>query len=112
MTAQQRVATPWRWRAASLASLFFLLVGFVFAATMRPTPGPYEVDAVYPFGDALRTWQVTVGFDWLAFGILFGAAALMAPRVPSRWFRVAVVASGLLILVPHAVIAAAIVLQG
>lgn len=51
---------------------------------MRLTGGPYTVDERYPFGDAERAYQVTVGFDWIAYAIRFAAAGVAIRRSGSR----------------------------
>ena len=101
---------PLGWRLVSLSSLAVCLLGLLFMLSWRPTAGPYTVDVTYPFGSALQAWQVTVGFDWVAFGVLFAASALAAARLRVRWFRAALLVSGALLWFPHLVIGLAFAL--
>ena len=100
-----------RWRLLSLASLVFFLPGIAFLLSWQPTPGPYTVDQRYPFGSALQTWQVTVGFDWVAFATLFAVSAMVASQLKLRWFRIAVLVSGAIIWLPHIFIGLAFALH-
>ncbi len=101
----------WGWRLLGLCSGAFVLAGIGFVLSWRPTPGPYREAVVYPFGGELQTWQVTVGFDWLAFGVLFAGAVLAAARLKSRWLWAAVLLSVFLIAFPHVVIGLAFALD-
>lgn len=102
----------WGWRAFVAATAVTAVIGLFFAASMDPTSGPYAVDERYPFGSALRTWQVTVGFDWIAYAILFGAAGSVARRVRSRPLWVALGVSFAILWLPHVAIGVAFLVTG
>jgi len=102
----------WGWRAFVTVTAVAALIGLFFTASMDPTSGPYAVDERYPFGSALRTWQVTVGFDWIAYAILFGAAGSVARRVRSRPLWVALGVSFAILWVPHVAIGVAFLVTG
>ena len=110
-TASALQPIAWGWRLLSLWGAAFLLVGIGFVLSWRPTPGPYREAVVYPFGGELQAWQVTVGFDWLAFGVLFAGAVLAAARLKSRWLWTVVLLSVTLIAFPHVVIGLAFALD-
>ena len=99
------------WQVLPVAGIFYALVGLPFLLAGEPTAGPYREGERYPFGTELQAWQVTVGVDWLAFGLLFAAAAVAARRAPNRWLRAATLVSGALIWLPHLVIGVALALD-
>ena len=99
------------WWLLPWAGIAYALVGLPFLLTAEPTAGPYREGERYPFGTELQAWQVTVGIDWLAFGLLFAAAALAARQLPNRWLRATILVSGALIWLPHLVIGLAFVLD-
>jgi len=102
----------WGWRAFVAVTAVTAVIGLFFAASMDPTSGPYAVDERYPFGSALRTWQVTVGFDWIAYAILFGAAGSAVRRARSRPLWVALGVSFAILWVPHLAIGVAFLVTG
>ncbi len=102
----------WGWRAFVAVAVLTALIGLFFAASMDPTGGPYTMDERYPFGSALRTWQVTVGFDWIAYAILFGAAGSVARRTSSRPLWAALAVSFVIIWFPHVAIGVAFLVTG
>ena len=102
----------WGWRAFVAATAVTALIGLFFAASMNPTSGPYAVDERYPFGSALRTWQVTVGFDWIAYAILFGAVGSVARRAGSRPLWIATGVSFVILWFPHVAIGIAFLMSG
>ena len=69
--------------------------------TWRPTPGPYAVGERYPYGGYVEAWQVSLAFAFLAFGVLFVTAALVATRSPNRFLWYAMLASFALMWFPH-----------
>ena len=99
------------WQILPFASILYALIGLPFLFAAEPTSGPYREGERYPFGTELQAWQVTVGVDWLAFGLLFAAAAVAARQLPNRWLRAAIVMSGALIWLPHLVIGVAFALD-
>lgn len=102
----------WGWRAFVAATVVMAVIGWFFAASMDPTAGPYVMDERYPFGRALRTWQVTVGFDWIAYAILFGVAGSVARRIMDRRLWAAIAVSFAILWFPHVAIGVAFVLDG
>lgn len=70
------------------------------------------MDERYPFGSALRTWQVTVGFDWVAYAILLGAVGFVARRARSRPLWAAVGVSFAILWFPHVAIGVAFLVTG
>ncbi len=99
------------WRLLPFASILYALVGLPFLLAGEPTAGPYRDGERYPFGTELQAWQVTVGVDWLAFGLLFAVAAVTARQLPNHWLRAALIVSGALIWLPHLVIGLAFALD-
>lgn len=104
--------TRWRWRLVTVAVVVTGAIGLFFISTMNPSPGPYAEDHRYPFGDPIQTWQTTVGFDWLAYAILLGAAVVAARRVGSRRLFVVIGASFGVLWLPHVLIAVAVLADG
>jgi hypothetical protein len=66
----------------------------------------------YPFGDAERTWQVTVGFDWIAYAILFAVAGVAVRRVGGRRLWALMGLSFAILWFPHLAIGVAMALDG
>ena len=94
---------PRRWQLLAASGLPLALAGLGFAARFwEPTPGPYRANELYPFGAYLNAWAVSFGFMWLAFGLVFFACALRAPRTGSIWF--ALLVAWVLAWIPHGVI--------
>ncbi len=102
----------WGWRTFVAATAVTAVIGLFFAASMDPTGGPYAVDERYPFGSAVRTWQVTVGFDWIAYAILFGAVGFVARRAGSRPLWIATGVSFVILWFPHVAIGIAFLMSG
>ncbi len=101
------------WRLLSLSGCFVSAFGFVWILRgWNPTPGPYRISEVYPFGTHLQAWQVTFGFTWLAFGFLFFVAVLFAASRPSRFAWATLLASWLVCMLRHAAIAVALAWAG
>ena len=74
-------------------------------------PGTIHYDIFYSCGSALQTWQVTVGFDWIAFATLFAASAMVVSQIKLQWFRVALLISAAMIWLPHILIGLAFALH-
>ncbi len=102
----------WGWRAYGATVVVTALIGLVFAASMHPTAGPYKIDERYPFGDAERSYQVTVGFDWIAYAILLVVAGSAVRRVGGRTLWGLLALSLVILWFPHVLIGAAMVLHG
>lgn len=88
------------------------LIGLVFAQSMDPTAGPYTMNERYPFGDTERTWQVTVGFDWIAYAILLAVAGVAVRRVGGRTLWALMAVSFAILWFPHLAIGVAMALDG
>ena len=106
-----RVGT-WVWRLCLVASAGMGIFGLLLIASMDPTSGPYVAGDRYPFGDEQRTYQVTVGFDWLAYAILFAAAAAAVRGMRGRGLVAAIAVSFAVLWLPHALIAVAMLVNG
>lgn len=102
----------WVWRLAVAAVVVTGAIGLFFTSAMNPSGGPYAEDRNYPFGDPIQTWQTTVGFDWIAYAILFGAALVAARRLRSRRLFAVIAFSFGLLWLPHVLIAASILANG
>ncbi len=97
------------WRLLGLSGWFLSAFGLVWILrAWNPTPGPYRISEVYPFGTHLQAWQVTFGFTWLAFGFLFFVAVFSAASRPSRFTWVTLLATWLVCMLPHAAIVIAL----
>ncbi len=106
-------SAPVSWRLLGWSGVPLAFSGFGFATRFwNPTAGPYLANKAYPFGGHLQAWAVSFGFTWVAFGLLFTAAALFVSRNPTRqgWF--VLLASWLLCVFPHAIIAIAFAWNG
>jgi len=102
---------PRRWQLLAASGLPLALAGLGFAARFwEPTPGPYRANELYPFGAYLNAWAVSFGFMWLAFGLVFFACALRAPRTGSTWL--ALLLAWILAWIPHGVIGIGFVSAG
>jgi len=97
----RRAPRGWQLLAASGLPLALGGLGFV-ARFWEPTPGPYLANELYPFGAYVNAWAVSFGFMWLAFGLVFFACALRAPRTGRTWL--ALLVAWILAWVPHGVI--------
>lgn len=105
-------ARRWGWRLYGALTGLIALIGLVFAQSMHLTGGPYTVDERYPFGDAERAYQVTVGFDWIAYAILLAVAGVAVRRAGGRGLWALLAGSVALLWFPHVLIAAVMVLNG
>ena len=97
----RRAPRGWQLLAASGLPLALGGVGFI-VRFWDPTPGPYLANQLYPYGTHLSAWAVSFGFMWLAFGLVFFACALRAPRTGSVWL--ALLVAWVLAWIPHGVI--------
>jgi hypothetical protein len=68
----------------------------------KATPGPYEIGRLYPYGSYLNAWQVTNGFSFMAFGLLFLTAVFAAAKYRSQLLWVVALGSYILMWFPHA----------
>ncbi len=101
------------WRILSVSGLLLAAFGLVWVLrAWEPTGAPYRIATTYPFGTHLRAWQVTFGFTWVAFGLLFFAASLRAAAHPTHLTWLALVGSWLVCMLPHGIIGFAVALAG
>jgi hypothetical protein len=99
-------AMPLAWRLLAWSGVPLALSGFGFATRFwTPSPGPYVANSLYPFGGHLQAWAVSFGFTWAAYGLLFTGAVLLVARQASRRSWSLLLASWLLCVWPHAIIA-------
>lgn len=102
---------PRGWQVLALSGVALSLGGIEFIFRFwEPRSGPYLVNEWYPFGAYLNAWAVSFGFMWLAFGLLFGTAAILGPRGLALWL--ALLATWLIAWLPHAVIVGGFLLGG
>jgi hypothetical protein len=97
----RRAPRGWQLLAASGLPLALGGLGFI-VRFWQPTPGPYLANQLYPYGPHLNAWAVSFGFMWLAFGLVFFASALRAPRTGKIWL--ALLVAWVLAWIPHGVI--------
>lgn len=96
----------------SIAGLGFIPAGIILILlSWHPTPGPYRVGGRYPYGGSLEAWQVSMGFAFVAFGVLFVAGIAAAVRLKSRRLWGAMLAAYVLVWFPHAFLGAAFFLD-
>ena len=104
-------AAPLAWRLLGASGIPLVLGGLGFIVRFwKPLPGPYLANAVYPLGPYVNAWAVSFGFMWLAFGLVFTALALRAPRSWLTWWCLAV--AWLLAWMPHGIIGIGFALAG
>ncbi len=94
---------PRAWRILAGSGVPLALGGLGFIVRFwEPLPGPYRANEVYPLGPYLNVWAVSFGFMWLAFGLVFFALALRAPRTGRTWLILLV--AWALAWLPHGII--------
>ena len=93
------------WKLLWLSGLLFVPGGLLWLTRWDPSSGPYMVGERYPFGTDLQSWEISMGFAFVAFGILFAGASILAFKSQSRWVWAALLLSWILIMLPHGVIA-------
>jgi hypothetical protein len=104
-------AAPLAWRLLGASGIPLVLGGLGFIVRFwKPLPGPYLANAVYPLGPYVNAWAVSFGFMWVAFGLVFTALALRAPRTWLTWGCLAV--AWLLAWMPHGIIGIGFALAG
>ncbi|OGO65216.1 MAG: hypothetical protein A2030_03320 [Chloroflexi bacterium RBG_19FT_COMBO_50_10] len=90
------------WRLLALSGLWFIPSGAILIwMSWHPTPGPYVIGERYPYGTLSEAWQVSLGFGWVAFGLLFFGMALLGEQWKSRWLWFSLLISTILVLFPH-----------
>ena len=106
------------WRLLAHAGWPLILAGAMFVLRFwTPTTGPYRANVRYPFGDHLAAWAVSFGFTWIAFGLLFAALAVLAPRAATdargaRGAWLALAATWVRCWLPHGIIGVAVAAGG
>jgi hypothetical protein len=97
-----------RWLRTGWGLLAFAGFGYVPSGVLlailswKPTPGPYAVGQLYPYGGYANAWQVTAGFAFAAFGLLFVGVVIGAARLRSRTLWWLALGGFALMWFPHA----------
>lgn len=91
--------------------MLFIPGGLVWILKWKPSVGPYMVGERYPFGNYIEAWEVSMGFAFLAFGILFSGAVVLVSQLKQRWAWNGLLLSWLLLMFPHAAIAIALMIN-
>ena len=79
--------------------------GHLVADTVETFFRTYMVGERYPFGTDLQSWEVSMGFAFIGFGVLFAGASILAYKAKNKWAWIALLLSWALIMLPHALIA-------
>lgn len=96
-----------------VAGLTLVPAGLIFVLRFwEPTSGPYLANEKYPFGSHLNAWAVSFGFTWIAFGVLFAAAARWLHSISPRRAWWVLMVTWLITWFPHATIGIAVAWQG
>jgi len=99
------------WKLLFLAGLMFIPGGMVWILKWQPTPGPYLVGECYPFGGYVEAWEVSMGFGFAAFGVLFASVSLAAGKLRSSRLWIAMLISFILLMFPHGLIGITFILD-
>lgn len=89
------------WKLLFISGLLFVPGGIAWLIRWVPTPGPYMVGQIYPYGGHVEAWQVSMGFAFAAFGILFSGFAVSAQNNKKVWSWVLLLVSWGLLMFPH-----------
>lgn len=90
------------WNLLLFAGAGFIPGGILMILlTWHPKPGPYKIGERYPYGNYLQVWQVSMGFAFLAFGVLYVGAILARRKLKSRTLWFALLLSYVLFWFPH-----------
>jgi len=92
------------WKLLWLAGVQFVPGGVLWLLQWHPRPGPYAVGETYPFGDYVDAWEVSMGFAFVAFGLLFAEAAVLAAGKRSAASWLTLLATWALLMFPHGLI--------
>ncbi len=109
MPALRALSLGWK---LLIASNVVFVVGIGFILRGHFTGGPYRVSEVYPIGNHLQAWQVSMGFAMVAFGILFSGAAFIAGQIESLSLWGILLLSWAVFWLPHGVIAVGFAFDG
>ena len=100
------------WWIIAIGGGSYLPAGILLIAlAWQPTPGPYLVGERYPFGSDMSAWQVSAGFGFAAFGLLFVALVVAARKDADRVLLGLAFVSYLLMWLPHAWLGAAFIID-
>lgn len=100
------------WNLLAFSGFAYVLGGVLLVVlTWKPKPGPYAIGERYPYGGYLEAWQVSLGFAFLAFGILFGVGSLIGSKVRNKYLWLGLLASFVLMWFPHLFIGVAHVFE-
>lgn len=104
---------PSSWRLLSVSGIILGIFGIIWVLrAWEPTAAPYRVAERYPFGSHLQAWQVSFGFTWLAFGVLFFCLALLVSRGPTVVGWLTLLVSWMVCMLPHVIVALAVAWAG
>jgi len=100
------------WWIIAIGGGGYLPAGILLVAmAWRPTPGPYLVGERYPFGSYISAWQVSGGFAFAAFGLLFVALVVAARKDANRMLLGLAFVGYLLMWLPHAWLGVAFIMD-
>jgi len=102
-----------------LGTLLLLMAGLgyvpggilLIVASWKPTAGPYLIGQQYPYGGPLETWQVSAGFAFAAFGVVFAGLCYAQSRRGSRLLWALLLLGFVLMWVPHSWIGIAFLME-
>jgi len=93
------------WKMLWFSGIMFVPGGILWLTRWKPSLGPYMVGERYPFGTDLQSWEVSMGFAFIGFGVLFAGVSILAYKAKNKWAWIALLLSWALIMLPHALIA-------
>jgi len=100
------------WNLLAFSGFSYVAGGALLVVlTWKPKPGPYSIGERYPYGGYLEAWQVSLGFAFLAFGILFGIGSLIGSKVRNKYLWSGLLASFVFMWFPHLLLGIALVLD-
>lgn len=99
------------WKLLWLSGLMFVPRGMIWIMKWQPLSGPYMVGERYPFGNYVNAWEVSMGFAFVAFGVLFAEASILVCKSKNRLSWVGLLISWVLLMFPHALIGVTFVLD-
>jgi hypothetical protein len=99
------------WFLLFLSGLLFVPGGFAWLIRWIPTPGPYMVGEIYPFGGHIEAWQVSMGFAFVAFGMIFSGLSVLACKLKNKWTWLLLLTGWILLMFPHILIGITFILD-